>query len=340
MLPQLGKVDRASFDRIIFPRLGKADPTVLLGPKHGVDAAVIELSGNQVMVIAEDPTFGMPVLMPYFGWCIVHICASDIAVLGVKPRYLTICLMLPPGTSEDVLENIWKQVHEECEKLGIAIVGGHTGMYPGITYPLNGGCTVIGLGTKDQITPASNARVGDRIIITKGPAIEATGILAFQAEKTLEKKFGKDIVAKAKKRFFDMSVVEDALLAAPYAHAMHDATEGGLLNGVYEVAAASDAGVNLYEDKIAVPDDIGAVCSHFNIDPLISISEGTLVIAATPENASRLIKTFEQKGVAAWDVGEVTPKGRTFIRKNGNRQDLVPVAVDPFWAAYFSTLQG
>ncbi len=340
MLPEIGKVDKTIFDSIIFPRLGNPDSSVLVGPKHGVDAAVIELAGGEVMVIAEDPTFGLPVLMPHFGWAIVHICASDVAVLGVKPRYMTICLLLPPGTEETVLENIWKEVHQECEKLGIAIVGGHTGVYPGIAYPLNGGCTVIGLGTKDQLTPPSNARVGDRVIITKGPAIEAAGILAFQAEKALVEKFGRDIVEKAKSHFMAMTVVQDALVAAPHAHAMHDATEGGLLNGVYEIVDASDTGVTVFEEKIVIPEEIDAVCKYFNIDPLTSIGEGTLVITATPENTPRILSDLEQSGIAAWEIGEVTAKDRVFIRKNGKREELTPVKVDPFWAAYFSTLEG
>ena len=252
MLPQIGKVDRATFDSLILPRLGKADKTVLVGPQHGVDAAVIELPDGNVMVIAEDPTFGLPVLMPHFGWCIVHICASDVAVLGVKPRYLTICLMLPPGTEDKVLEHIWKEVHQECQKLDIAVVGGHTGIYPGIAYPLNGGCTVIGVGSKEQLTPASNARVGDRVIITKGPAIEAAGILAFQAEAALEKKLGRDTVAKAKDYFLQMSVVKDAITAGPYAHAMHDATEGGLLKETQEAAneAAREANLRIIDSSV------------------------------------------------------------------------------------------
>lgn len=340
MLPEIGKVDKAIFDRVIFPKLGKSDNSVLVGPKHGVDAAVVELPGGEIMVIAEDPTFGMPVLMPHFGWAIVHICASDVAVLGVKPRYMTICLMLPPGTEETVLENIWQEVHQECEKLGIAIVGGHTGVYPGIAYPLNGGCTMIGLGTKDQLTPASNAKVGDRVIMTKGPAVEAAGILAFQAEKALVEKFGRDIVEKAKSQFMAMSVVQDALVAAPHAHAMHDATEGGLLNGVYEIVDASDTGVTLFEEKIVIPEEIEAVCQHFHIDPLISIGEGTLVITATPENTPRILSDLKQSGIAAWEIGEVTAKERTFVRKNGEKEELAPVKVDPFWAAYFSTLEG
>ena len=339
-MPELGKISAEVFNDLIFPRLGAKSNSVLVGPQHGVDAAVVELSENQVMVVAEDPTFGMPVIMPHFGWAIVHICASDVAVLGVKPKYLTICLMLPPGTESSVLEGIWKEIHQECEKLGISIIGGHTGIYPGMPYPLNGGCTVIGLGTKDQITPASNARIGDRVIITKGPAIEAVGILAYQAETALEKELDKGIVEKAKKYFFEMTVVEDALVAAPHAHAMHDATEGGLLNGIYEIAAASNTGVTVLEDKIIIPGEIDAVCRYFNIDPLTSISEGTLVITATPENTPRIISDLKQKGIAAWDVGEVTPGDRVFVRKDGKREELTPVAVDPFWGAYFSTLEG
>jgi len=338
MLPEIGKVDRASFDRIIFPRLGKKDPSVIIGPQHGVDAAAIELPDGNVMVIKEDPTFGLPVLMPHFGWAIVHICASDVACLGVKPRYLSICLLLPPGTTDNVLENIWKEVHQECEKLDIAVVGGHTGSYPGITYPLNGGCTIVGLGKKSQLTPACNAKIGDYVIMTKGPAIEATGILAVQAEKALLKQYGESFVENSKSYFFQMSVVKDALIAGPYAHAMHDATEGGLLNGVYEIAAASGKGVTLYDDRIFIPHEIQTLSSLFDIDPLISISEGTLLITASPENTENIISELAKNNIPAWNIGEITSGERIFVRKNGQRIALEPVAVDPFWPAYFSTL--
>lgn len=339
MLPQIGKIDTASFDQFILPRLGRKDSSVLIGPKHGVDAAVIELSENQVMVIAEDPTFGLPVLLPYFGWGIVHICASDVAVLGVQPRYMTICLMFPPQTDERTLDMIWGQIHDECEKLGIAIIGGHTGIYPGISYPLNGGCTVIGLGTKSQLTPSSNAKIGDKIIMTKGPAIEATGILAMQAEKSLVQSLGQDIVSRAKKLFFEMSVVKDALIAAPNAHAMHDATEGGLINCVYEIATASNVGFRLFEDRIIISEEISAVCNYFGIDPLISISEGTLVLTASPEKAQIIINDLAKNDIQAWEIGEITKSEKTLLRKNGKKEDVMPVKVDPFWSAYFSVLE-
>jgi hydrogenase expression/formation protein HypE len=68
-------------------------------------------------------------------------------------------------------------------------------------------------------------------------------------------------------------------VAGSNAHARHDATEGGLSNGVCEVAAASKTGVTIFEDWIVAPEEIKATCKYFNIDPLISISEGKLTIA-------------------------------------------------------------
>ncbi|MEM4206902.1 MAG: AIR synthase related protein, partial [Nitrososphaerota archaeon] len=113
MLPAIGKIDREVFEKIIYPKLGAPSKNVILGPQHGVDAAVVSIDDKKgdIMVIAEDPTFGLPSLIDYFGWAIVHICASDVAVLGVPPKYLTISLLLPPGTEVSLLDKIWRQVH-------------------------------------------------------------------------------------------------------------------------------------------------------------------------------------------------------------------------------------
>ena len=64
------------------------------------------------------------------------------------------------------------------------------------------------------------------------------------------------------------------------------------------------------------------------------------MITATPKNTPRILSDLKQNGVAAWEIGEVTAKDRIFVRKTGKKEELVPVKVDPFWAAYFSTLEG
>ncbi len=343
-LPPIGKLDIESFNRLIFPYLGARKQQLLLGPAHGVDAAVIALDDapegeRQVMVVAEDPTFGLPVLLPYFGWGIVHICASDVAVMGIKPQFLSICLLLPPETPESTLASIWHQIHEECQKLDIAIVGGHTGVYPGIAYPLNGGCTVWGFGSESELTPSANARPGDILVVTKGPAVEATAILALQAEKMLSQTLGDEIVARAKDMFYQMTVVPDALYCRQFARAMHDATEGGLLGGIYEMANASGIGVTVYEDKIPINEAVAKICGFFGIDPLIAISEGTLVCAVPPENLEKLMSGAAQAGIPVYVLGEFTAEERLFIRRDGRITPLQPVKEDPFWQAYFQAIK-
>jgi hydrogenase maturation factor len=121
---------------------------------------------------------------------------------------------------------------------------------------------------------------------------------------------------------------------------MHDATEGGLLNGVFEMASASNTGVTLYEDRIFIPAECRAVCDYFSIDPLISISEGTLIIAAAPDRASRIINDLGQEGISAWEMGEFTGHDRVFVRKDGRREELKPVSTDPFWKAFLKVTEG
>lgn len=342
-LPAVGKLDPSAFDEIIFPRLGRPDRSVLHGPRHGVDAAVIDLS-DRVMVIAEDPTFGVPSWgWLRFGWGVVHICAGDVAVTGVRPRYLTISLLLPPSTPRAALEEMWDAIHAECMKLGIAIVGGHTGCYGGIPYPLNGGCTVWGFAAHDQYVTAAGARPGDAVIVTKGAAIEAASILALQYPKTLSRALGPDLVERARKSYWQMSVIEDALTAfeAGGVTAMHDATEGGVLGGLFEVAHASGNGIRVDLRKVRLSEEASAVCRYFGMDPWSSISEGTLIVTTDPSHVDGIVSALASKDIHSDVIGEILgpSDGRTAVMPDGSARSLTFPEVDPFWGAFFKTLE-
>ncbi|OUJ19544.1 Hydrogenase maturation factor HypE [Methanonatronarchaeum thermophilum] len=336
-LPPVGKVDRELFEKTIYNKLGAKNKKVLIGPEHGVDASAIKINKNKAMVISEDPTFSMPSIQNQFGWAVVHICASDVAVLGVDPELMTICLLLPPETEDSQFQQIWNQIHTECKKHNITIVGGHTGVYPGIPAPLNGGGTVIGYGNPKDLTPPSNAQTGDKIIMTKGPAIEATGILAHKSEKQLKTKYNTKLIEKAKKRYHDMTVLKDAAIARKHSNAMHDATEGGIINGIHEITQASKKGCKIHKNKIPIPPEIKAVCNHHNINPLTSISEGTLLLTCPPKNTNKIQKNLKKNNIQSWIIGEITPQknGTKIINKNGQEKQLKPVKTDPFWKTFF-----
>jgi len=345
-MPEIGKISPEIFNELIFPRLGARSDSILVGPQHGVDVGIVEIGGKAVSFTC-DPVF----IVPEYGWeraawFALHIIASDSVTSGLKPKLLSIDLNLPMEMTKKQLEIVWEVIHRECEKLGIAVITGHTARYENCHYPMVGGATIVGIGELDEYVTPAFCRAGDKIIITKGPAIEATGIFAAMFPHIIEKEFGADFSRRAQEVFYKMSVVEDALTAVGVGvresgvTAMHDATECGVWGGLYELAQAAGLGVRIEKEKIIVEECVAGVCRLFDIDPYTSISEGTLIIACKEHKAQDIVKALARKSIKSSIVGELTKpeKGMVLVEK-GKEKKLEHPIVDPFWRAFYGALE-
>ncbi len=345
-IPEIGKISPAIFNELIFPRLGAKSEKVLVGPQHGVDVGIVEI-GDKAVSFTCDPVF----IVPEYGWeraawFAIHILASDSVTCGLKPKFLSIDLNLPMEMTKEQLTIMWDTMHRECERLGISVITGHTARYENCHYPMVGGATVVGVGELDEYVTPKLAKVGDKIIITKGPAIEASGIFATMFPGLIEEKFGQDFSQKAQQLFYKMSVVEDAMTAVSVGirengvTAMHDATECGIWGGLYELAQAANLGVRVEKEQIVVEACVNEVCQFFDIDPYASISEGTLIIACREHKAQEVVEVLSRKGIKSSIVGELTEseKGMVLVEKRRERKLNHPI-VDPFWRAFYSALE-
>lgn len=329
-MANLGKVDRAFFDEHIYPHLGRERDDVMLAPQHGVDFGVIEV-GDHAIALATDPVFVMPSLgFERAAWFAFHILMADVAVSGLPPTHLSIDLNLPPEITDEEFATVWRTFDEEAKALDVSVVTGHTARYAGCNYPMVGGATSVAIGDPDDLVVPTGAQVGDRVLITKGPAIEATGLLSIQFEALLDELPPATLEA-AQRRFYDMSPVKDALIAAAAGPvtAMHDATEGGVYGGLHELARNAGARIAVDRETIPVADGVLATCEAFDIDPWQAISEGTLLITVEPAGADAVVDALQEEGIPAATVGEVEAgAGVTF--------DGEPVEAperDPFWGA-------
>jgi hydrogenase maturation factor len=346
-LPDIGKISAEIFDELIYPHLGRRKKAVLVGPKHGVDIGIVDIGGGKVMAMTTDPVF----IVPEYGferaaWFAIHILCSDAVTSALKPSYLSIDLNLPLSMTKEELEIVWKKIDSECQKMGVAIVCGHTARYTGCSYPMVGGATVISIGDKSRYVTPQMAKRGDLIVITKGAAIEATGIFALAFKDKIKEYFGEEFSRRAEEIFYQMSVVEDALTAASVGTrergvtAMHDATECGVWGGLYEVAKASRVGMRVEKEKIVVLDEVEKICSKFGMDPYSSISEGTLIITCKEKKVERLLQKLSQKNIAASVVGEViAEKMGIILVEKGRERRLEHPCIDPFWPAFARAIE-
>jgi hydrogenase expression/formation protein HypE len=337
-----GKATAELFEQVILRRLGAADDAVLVGPRHGVDVGVVQVADGVAMALSADPVF----VVPAYGWeraawFAVHILASDTATSGLPLRWMSVDLNLPPSTSDEDLTALWEAFHRTCADLGIAIVTGHTARYDGCEWPMVGGATCIAVGGDDAFVTPTMARPGDLVVVTKGAAIEATALFAATFPDRLRPAVGKETAAAADALFESMTVVPEAVIARSFGlrdagvTSMHDATEGGVLGGLLEVATASEVGIRVDRDLIPLRPEVRAVCEHVGIDPYVSISEGTLIATVVPGRADGYVQALTEAGIEAAIVGEILEgdEGRTIVVE-GHEQPLRHPGLDPFWGAF------
>ena len=331
-MPELGKIDRDFFDEYIYPNLGAEREDVALGPQHGVDFGVVDV-GERAVAMASDPVFVMPSLgFERAAWFAFHILMSDVAVSGLAPTHLSVDFNLPPEITDEEFRTVWETFDEEAHELGVSVVTGHTGRYAGCNYPMVGGATAVSVGDFDDLVRPDGAEVGDRLVVTKGPAIEATGLLSIQFESLMAETLDDATIEDATDRFYDMSPVRDALTAAAAGPvtAMHDATECGIYGGCYEMGRAAGVGVELETDRVPVQPGVREACDFFGIDPWISISEGTLLAAVDPDGVDSVLAALESEGIPAADAGEIVEGAGVVV--DGEPTDHP--GVDPFWETF------
>jgi hydrogenase expression/formation protein HypE len=339
-----GKVTSTVFTDVILGRLGAHDRDVLVGPQHGVDVGILRIAPGVAMALTTDPVF----VVPGYGWqraawFAVHILASDAATSGLQLRWMAVDLNLPSDITEAELAALWTAYSRACEDLGLAVVTGHTARYDGCNWPMVGGATCAAIGPESAFVTPAMAWPGDSVVVTKGAAIEATALLAATFPDRLARGVGKEVTAAADRLFEQMTVVPEARAAARYGlrergvTAMHDATEGGVLGALAELAAAAQVGLRVYLDAIPVRPEVRMVCDHVGIDPYSSISEGTLIATVRPEHAGGFLAALAQAGIQAAMIGEVTDSSSgTVLVDRGRERPLEHPGVDPFWAVFSS----
>jgi hydrogenase expression/formation protein HypE len=286
---------------------GWPDERVILGPRVGEDAAVIDL-GDRYLVAKTDPiTFATDEI----GWYLVQVNANDVAVMGAVPRWLLVTLLLPEGRSTPALaKSIFAQIDAACWDLHIAVVGGHTEITYSLDRPILIG-QMLGEVAKDELVTTRGAQTGDDLLLVKGIAIEGTSIIARERSAELRARgYSQDFLVRAQSYLYDpgISIVREARLAAASAgvHAMHDPTEGGLATGLHELAQAARVGVWVDQEAIPVWPECAALCAEFGLNPLGTIASGALLIAVSSDCTSELLAVYHEAKVDCAVVGHVT----------------------------------
>lgn len=307
------KADEKELKKHVFDVIAHRRPEVKLSAAMGQDAAKLDCGA---VLAHTDPITGK---CDDIGALAVNVAANDVAAAGGEPVAFLLTVILPLSASEEDLGRIMSGAERECEKLNAEIAGGHSEFSSAVTRPV---VNAVALAKEIAGFTPRKPEAGDEIILTKSAGIEAAVLISERANVSLDENERREIA-----RFKDMlSVVNDCKAVARLTGSayMHDVTEGGVENAVWEAACGADVGITIYADEIPVEPLTEKLCRSANVSPLRCLSSGSLVIAAAAEE--NLAAKLTECGVPAKVIGTVTTDKSRYIASSAGKRELGPVA--------------
>lgn len=162
--------------RTILKSIDKSDPSVVVHPGVGEDAAIVKHQTGGLLSLKTDPvTFATARI----GWYTVAVNANDLAASGAIPRWFLSTVLLPVGITDSEVTEIIQELSDSCSRLGISLCGGHTEVTDAVSRPVVCG-TMVGTVDTGEVFLKGNVGEGDSIVLTKGLAVEGTSLIAME----------------------------------------------------------------------------------------------------------------------------------------------------------------
>lgn len=295
---------REFLDQFIFD-----DPSIIINPGVGEDTAAVDVEPEEVLVLKSDPiTFATDSIGQYA----VLINANDIATSGARPRWLLTTLLFPFGVTPSEISQVIDELKVFCGKWDITLCGGHTEITDAVTRPVVTGM-MAGTVRRSRLIDKRNMAPGDRVLLTKGVAVEGTAIIAREFGDRLKSLRLDDSAIETGRAFLaNISIITEARIAAgaEATSAMHDVTEGGLATALEELSIAGGHQIKIDMDAIPVYAQTAKICQLLEIDPLGLIGSGSLLVCCRKSGCEDLMSMIGKAGVEVTCIGEVLAPGR------------------------------
>ncbi|EOH1370540.1 hydrogenase expression/formation protein HypE [Campylobacter jejuni] len=225
------------------------------------------------------------------------VCGSinDVLMVGAKPKYLSLGLILEEGFELEKLERILKSIKEECEKCGVMLVCGDTKVVPkGKADEIYINTTALGeiISKKES----KNIKAGLSILLSGDIGRHGASVLIKRNE--LEADIKSDCKALDKEV---LELLEEDIKVV----AMRDATRGGLSAVLNEWAKQSGNDLLIFEEKIIIQDEVLGLCELFGYEAYELANEGTFILCVEKEDELKALEILKKYNVNASIIGEV-----------------------------------
>jgi hydrogenase expression/formation protein HypE len=279
-------------------------PTLSGIPEEGQnDAAVFTHNGSR-FAFTTDSYVVDPIFFPGgdIGSLAVNGTVNDLAMMGARPLYMSVGLILEEGFARHELAEIVASMRACADSAGIAIVTGDTKVVPrGKADRVFINTSGVGILDHGLEIGGNRARPGDTVIIN--------GTIGDHGIAVMAKREGLDLESDIRSDCAPLNgLVAEILKEGDAVHVLRDPTRGGVATTLKEIATQSRVGITLRETALPFKESVKGVCAILGLDPLYAANEGKLLAMVSPDKASVVLERMRSHplGKNSAIIGEVT----------------------------------
>ena len=284
------------------------------------------IQGGSNLCIATDPVIGVP--LDTYGYFAVHYSAGDLACSGVDPEFLNLGIYLPPESTSEWLSLTCTTLGNEAKRQGMKVLGGHTGVYHGLTQPLIS-TTSIGFRQSKHPIP-QKPQEHDQILLAGAYGFEFVWYLSYIAPHLLRNSSATVDIDQIRTRINALDVITPSKLAWKYgAHFIHDITEGGLSSALLDLSRFGELNPLVNVTSIVWDSLSEKMIAKIGGDALSTSSFGCILIVTPPSNVDNIVSGFTSKNIPVSVIGEMTA-GAGPIYYDGDQKRPITLGTDPY----------
>lgn len=278
------------------------------------DAALLDTFPGR-LAYTTDSFVVDPIFFPggTIGSLAVHGTVNDLAMMGARPLWLSVGLIIEEGFSKADLKRILEDMRSAADAAGVTIVTGDTKVVPrGKADKIF--ISTSGVGTVEHNLPihGANAQPGDLLLINGTIGDHGIAVMAQREGLEIDTEIQSDSAALN-------GLVTDLLAeVGPALHVLRDPTRGGLATTIKEIAQQSGVAITLREEALPIKAAVRGVCSILGLDPLFVANEGKLLAFVSAAGADRALAAMRKHplGAEAAIIGtvETAPVGRVQMK--------------------------
>ena len=310
-----GKLDLKVLKEIISSYTGISKKETLISSSIGEDCCLIDLNllNEDVLMISSDPiTF----TSKNIGKLAVIINTNDIYATGGIGYGIIVNVLIPTNKTIDDFKIVMKDIHEECIKHNLQILGGHTEITD-VVNDIVVSVTILGICNKNNVVNTCTSKKQDLIFLTKTLGIEGTVVLFDENKKELESILNDEEIKEIENFREKISIKNECTILRNFKiNSMHDITEGGLIGALLEMSTSSNKGFKIYKDKIQIHNITKKICDYLNKDVYHLISSGNLLFTCEKDQEKLIKEGFKNSNIECNVIGYIDDKGKYYLDNN------------------------